>query len=97
MESEIYAGAPVPEIPRFVRSRRKTWSELRQVVRDVRSRLYHTACKIPATAVFCRKQNGVRIYFLCSIATGREMTLHYVDVNDKGSVDENDGYIYIYI
>ena len=84
MESEIYTGCPLPELPKFERSRKKSWTELRQVVRDVRCQLYHTACKIPSNVVFAVKEGGVRIYFLCSVATGREMTLHFIDVNENG-------------
>ncbi|XP_003738977.1 dipeptidyl peptidase 9 [Galendromus occidentalis] len=86
MESEIYTGGPLPELPKFERTQKKTWTELRQVVRDFRCQLHHTECKNPSNVVFAVKEGGVRIYFLASVATGREMTLHFIDVTENGEL-----------
>ncbi|XP_064470820.1 dipeptidyl peptidase 9-like [Ornithodoros turicata] len=75
---------------------RKNWSEMRQMVRQVRCQLYSTASRVPSNVAFRsitdeRGLPAMRLYFLSSLASGREITLHYADVSEAHETSEDGG------
>ncbi|XP_046431750.1 dipeptidyl peptidase 9 isoform X1 [Neodiprion fabricii] len=72
-------------------TRKKTWSELRGVVSDLRRRLAGvSAGSVPASITFRSLPDGrMRIYFLSTPPHGWETTLLYVDI---GHSDNANGY-----
>lgn len=73
-------------------SRRKTWQELKRVVRSVRRKLSHSSTKVPTGFSFRHSEEeglaSTRLYFLSTLA--RETTLLYTDVFHLESVEAVD-------
>lgn len=61
---------------------RKSWSELRQVVCELRRQLSSLSTVVPSSITFRRLSDGrTRIFFLSTLSSGWETTLLYADVN----------------
>lgn len=62
-------------------ARKKTWSELKQVVFELRRQLSALSTIIPSSVEFRNLKDGrTRIFFLSTPANGWENTLLYTDV-----------------
>ncbi|RWS14610.1 Dipeptidyl peptidase 9-like protein [Dinothrombium tinctorium] len=87
----------MPSIPSLVSSamgvvcvqsapQRKTWSQLRDAVRNAHRRLFEVSSKVPFSINFrtledeCEKAVGTRIYFLSALNSSPETTILYCDV-----------------
>lgn len=66
-------------------ARPKSWSELRQRVRESR-RQFSSSHRTPTSFVFRKLEEGkTRLYFLCLPQQGRETTIIYSDIPDEQS------------
>uniref|UniRef100_T1J0E1 Dipeptidyl peptidase 9 n=1 Tax=Strigamia maritima TaxID=126957 RepID=T1J0E1_STRMM len=86
MEYELNVAAMTSEDSTSVLSQTntKTWLELRQDVREMRSQLSNLSSKVPSNFQFRTAQlpsgTMTRIYFLSPVPSGRETTLYFIDV-----------------
>lgn len=77
--------------------RKKTWSELKQVVVELRRQLSSLSTIVPSSVQFRNLKDGrTRIFFLSTPANGWETTLLYTDIiPDEPKVTQLNGKNYL--
>lgn len=63
--------------------RKRSWSELREDVRDIRRRLWSLGSRVPHSFTFRRMIGKTRVYFMSSPPNSRDNSVFAVDVPDE--------------
>lgn len=70
-----------------VKERKKSWSELKREVCELRRQLGRLSIPVPTSISFRTLEDGrTRIYFLSTPSNGWENTLFYVDIGNRSAI-----------